>query len=285
MKEKCNQLHFITLGAGEPVIVVNGGPGLTYSYLFSGMRFLEQTRETVLYDQRGAGHSVDTLSSADELNFPQFVEDLEQLRNSLGYTSFTLIGHSWGGMLATRYAIEHPERLSHLIIMNSMPLTSSGIHAFLRRWQAKVANSEEIADLQESKAFLSGDVETVKEVYRLIFRHYVSLEESADLLDLSFPSEKAASNSFMICQAFLRFLTEHEVDLRPELAKLGMPALIIHGEEDIVPVWTAEEIAEAIPDSRLVVLEKCGHFPYVEQAEAFQKAIRLFLPGSARIGS
>ena len=66
-------------------------------------------------------------------------------------------------------------------------------------------------------------------------------------------------------------------NLFPDLKKLNIPTLIIHGNEDIVPVWTATKIKNAIPNAQIVYIEKCGHFPYVEQQAQVIIEIKKFI--------
>lgn len=66
-------------------------------------------------------------------------------------------------------------------------------------------------------------------------------------------------------------------DLLPKLASLQIPSLVIHGRQDIVPYWIAEEIAAAIPNALLVLLDHCGHFPYIEHPKKLFTTIREFL--------
>ena len=62
-------------------------------------------------------------------------------------------------------------------------------------------------------------------------------------------------------------------DLIPRLQPLDIPTLVLHGEDDLVPVALAARIAEAMPRGRLVVLERCGHFAYLECPDAFHEHV------------
>jgi len=72
-------------------------------------------------------------------------------------------------------------------------------------------------------------------------------------------------------------LLQPNINLFPCLKKLRIPTLILHGKQDIVPVWTAQEIKNAIPQSEIVVLDHCNHFPYIEQPSQFFIQLTRFL--------
>ena len=67
------------------------------------------------------------------------------------------------------------------------------------------------------------------------------------------------------------------INLFPKLKTLTVPTFILHGKQDIVPVWTAEEIKAAIPHAEIVILDHCDHFPYIEQPFQFFSELNNFL--------
>jgi proline iminopeptidase len=73
-------------------------------------------------------------------------------------------------------------------------------------------------------------------------------------------------------------------DLLPHLRRLRLPALLIHGEYDFIPVELAAHIAEALPGARMVVLRECGHFTYLERPEEVRKELVAFLADYAAPG-
>jgi proline iminopeptidase len=104
-----------------PIIIANGGPGLSHDYLVQNDVFtsrMARDRRVVLYDQRGDGASRLLNPNAPQ-NMKAQVADLDLIRAKLGVQKFILIGHSWGGILAMGYAAKHPEHIAKLVLVDS----------------------------------------------------------------------------------------------------------------------------------------------------------------------
>jgi proline iminopeptidase len=280
---KAGKLYYRIFGsAGTPVIVLHGGPGLDQGYLLPQMLALAEKNKVVFYDQRGSGKSLETPINEQTINIEQFTYDLEKLRRHLGYKKFTLMGHSWGGMLAIKYAIQYPNNLSALVLLNSIPATSAGVNAFIDEYNKRTAPIKSKLDaIQKSPNFIEGEPEKVSEFYRTMFSVYFYKQEQVRELSLNFTSDSAL-NGFKIGDIYEKTLFSKSYDWRPLLGRLVMRTLIIHGESDPIPAWTAEEIKAAIPNARLVMLKKCGHFPYIEQPKEFFGVLGNFLAGVAQ---
>lgn len=261
------KLYYKILGEGDPVIILHGGPGLHHGYLLAELPILSKKHKLVFYDQRGSGKSVPAVLDTENINIEVFVQDLENLRESLGLEKFSLVGHSWGGFLAMHYAIHHPENLSSLILMNSSSATIRGITAEVDESNRRMADiADEINAIQNSEAFSKGEAQKVVDFYRLIFSTYFFESKKVELLPLEFEASSALSG-FEVSNIFTELIFSKGVNLLPQLKELAVPTLVIHGDSDPAPVWTAEEIASAIPNAELFIISQCGHFPYIEHPE------------------
>jgi proline iminopeptidase len=270
-------LFYKVIGEGEPIVIVHGGPGLHHGYLMSRLPELSSEHRLVFYDQRGSGKSIPTPLNAENINMGVFVEDLERLRTSLGLEKISLLGHSWGGFLAMHYAIEHPQNLDRLILMNSLPSTSRGILAFAEEWSKRTGElGEKLTSIQSSQEFANGEPQKVAEFYRLLFSTYLFDAQMIEDLPLSFESA-AALSGFEVSRVFNNLLLGKEIDLRGQLEALNVPTLIVHGDHDPIPVWTAEETAASIPHAALYVIEQCGHFPDIERPDTLLPKLEEFL--------
>jgi proline iminopeptidase len=271
------QLYYQIVGKGDPVIVIHGGPGLNQGYLLPGMAELAKNHQVVFYDQCGSGRSMVSIIDEQHINDEQFVEDLENLRKALGYSKITLVGHSAGGMLAMRYAIKYGSHVKKMVLMNTSPATSAGIHDFVEEVERRIAPSAaEIENLQKSQAFLENDSEAIVKFYSLFFQYYFHNPSDLKKLNMHLESQRAAV-CMQVAKILEKSLFTKFVDLTDDLQKLKIPTLIIHGESDALPISTAQEIATAIKGSKLVVQKQCGHFPYIEKPEEWLAIVEDFL--------
>ena len=277
VKIEDGQLYFQTIGKGDPMIVIHGGPGLDQGYLLPGMAELAQNHQVVFYDQRGSGRSTVSVIDEQHVGINQFVEDIETLRRSLGYQKFTIIGHSWGGFLAMRYAIKYGANLKKMVLMNTLPATTAGIHDFIEEVEKRIApSSAEIESLQKSQAFLENDPEAIAKFYSLFFQHY--LHNPADLKKLNTQLEpQGAATGIQVAKILEKSIFTEFIDLTDDLRKLKIPTLVIQGESDVIPISTAQEIATVIKGSKLVVQKQCGHFPYIEKPVEWLEIMEEFL--------
>jgi proline iminopeptidase len=264
------------MGRGVPIIVLHGGAGLSQDYLLPQMSKLAEDHLVIFYDQRGGGRSEDGNGSA-YLRLDVFVEDLEAIRKEFGLKKVCILAHSWGGFLGMQYAISHPESVDKLILMNSMPASSEDFALFVKEFCRRTAPfQKELEKLKNSHEFAVGDPHTVESYLKILFRTYCRNAQKADELHLR-ASPQANRNWVKTGEIFEQTLCSNPFDLRNDLKKLSCRTLIIHGDQDVVPVSTAENIHKNIPNSQLVVMKDCGHFPYVEKPEEFFRLLNTFL--------
>lgn len=273
------KLFYQKLGSGAPIIVLHGGPGLDTSYLLPQMLELVKHHEVIFYDQRGSGKSLETELSANTVNMDQFVKDLEDLRIHLGIKKFILMGHSWGGFLAMNYAVKHPEKISSLILLNTAPADYKGQQAVGDEFTKKTQH----LDPRINTLFKKDDLEKMKapeisKLYKTLFSVYFYNQNDVNKLTLNM-SETSAQSGLKVIEYMSQtnsWMTPN-INLFPKLKKLKTPTLIVHANQDIIPLWTAQAIKEAIPHSQIIYIDQCGHFPYIEKASPLFSAITTFI--------
>ena len=194
-----------------------------------------------------------------------------------------LLGHSWGGVLAMEYAIRHPERTSHLILLNTAP-ASHDDYMLLRAERRRSAprDVERLVAMSSTPEYLAGDMEADAAYYRIHFGTSLTSPQPLERVVRSLRTN-FTPDGILIARAIEERLMDEtwrssEYDLFPRLARLGVPVLVIHGERDLIPVEAARHIAETIPGARLVVLGGAGHFSYLDAPDAVREAIMEFLP-------
>ncbi len=132
------RLYTRRLGQGPPVVVLHGGPGAHHDYLLPQYDHLaEGGRALLYYDQRGGGRS--PVPRDVPVGWREHVADLETLRAHWELDRLTLLGYSWGGLLAVLYTLEHPDRIARLALVSSAPVTAAWRDEFERRLAARMA--------------------------------------------------------------------------------------------------------------------------------------------------
>jgi proline iminopeptidase len=250
------------------VVVLHGGPGAQHDYLLPGFDSLAAGRTLIYYDQRGGGRS--PVDRSVPVGWREQVADLEALREIWGIDRLRIAGYSWGGLLALLYATEHPDRVERLGLVSAAPIWREARADFEARFAARNLSPE----LQEERKVVreSGLREQDPEAHR---KRVFELSVAAYFYD---PARARDLTPFRITGR-----TQEEVwsslgdfDLRPALNRLEVPAIVLHGDSDPIPLYAAETTAQSLK-APLHVLEHCGHVPYVEAPEEFTRLLREFL--------
>ena len=270
-------LHTVTLGSGAPVVVIHGGPGLDHGYLLPGMARLAATNRVILYDQRGVGGSPAPLDSAS-ITMDNYLADLDGLRVALGMEKLNLVGHSFGGLIALLYAIRYADRVASLVLVNTVePGKRYGREqADRQRGRRTPADSARIAALMAGEGFRSRDRLVFERLFWLSFRSTFSNPALADRLEIHL-AEATAKNGSTVARLLVGPLGAY--DYWDDLGSIRARVLIIHGEDDAIPVSMAEDLSRRIPGARLLPVGNAGHFPYIEAPDVVFDAITRFVDG------
>jgi len=263
------ELFVRRVGHGSPAIVLHGGPGAHHDYLLPGFDALADGRELIYYDQRGGGRSPVARDVA--VGWTEHVADLEALRASWGLERLTLAGYSWGGLLALLYAVSHPSRVDRLALVSPAPAWRAAREQFegkFARRNLDPAFQEARRQLRESGLRERDPAAFQQRIFELSVAPYFFDPERARELT---PFRVTGRTQQEVWQSLGDF------DLRPRLPELrGIPALVLHGEDDPIPIEAARTTAELI-GAEFHALFRCGHVPYVEAFEAFRTLVGGFL--------
>ena len=258
-----------TVGSGPDVVVLHGGPGAHHDYLLPQFDALQAGRRLRYYDQRGGGRS--PVEREVPVGWREQVADLDALIARWGLAPATLLGYSWGGLLAMLYAIEHPERVERLALVSPAAVTAQGRQEFERRFAERMRDPR-VRDARE-RVQGSGLRERDPEAYR---RRMFELSVAGYFHD---PEEARHLTPFRVTgrtqDAVWRSLAGY--DLSERLSRLSIPALVAHGRHDPIPLEEAERTARLLR-ARLQVFEHSGHVPYVEEFDRFVLVLDEFLP-------
>jgi proline iminopeptidase len=277
-------LYWCTYGrvGARRLLVLHGGPGADHQYLLPQMLDLARDHELVFYDQRGGGRS--RTDDPAPITWQTHVEDLGAIATELACEPLEIVGYSWGGLLAMLYSVaaagvpDGPSAGLHipgprpesLVLIDPAPITRQHREQF----EAEFSRRQQGPAIQQLRADLnaSGLRERDGNAYR---QRGFELSVAGYFAD---PARAQDLTPFRVVGRVQQSVwgSLGDFDLRSALAHVAIPALIVHGREDPIPLESSELAAKALR-ARLVVLENCGHVPYVEQPQSLFDAVREFL--------
>lgn len=261
------------LDGRDPLICIPGGPMREPAYL-GDLGGLAQRRPLVVVNLRGTGRSAHP-ADPDSYRADRMVADIEALREHLGYERINLAAHSAGGTLALLYAAEHPERISSLTLItpNLRPLGLGPTDE--HRSEAKQLRSNEpwYADAVAAQQRIDEDEDGATDEDWLLYARFsygrwdddIAAYESAS--DDEFRNEEAGS----IYSSPEAFDPER---IKAKLAALSAPVLILAAEYDAVPRPSVAKLAaNCFPNARVVLQDRAGHFPWIDDPTEFVRLV------------
>jgi proline iminopeptidase len=284
-------LYWCAYGApgARRLMVLHGGPGADHRYLLPQMLDLAKDNELVFYDQRGGGLS--RTDAPAPITWQTHVRDLAAVAKELGFPKVELVGYSWGGLLAMLYALSGSDSLGSsfsagvgnsgmpavdsLVLIDPAPIT----RAYREQFEAEFSRRQQGPVIQAMRAELgaSGLRERDPDAYK---HRSFELSVAGYFAD---PRRARDLTPFRVVGRVQQSVwgSLADFDLRASLEHVDVPSLVVHGRQDPIPVASSEAAARALR-ARLVVLDDCGHVPYVEQGPSLFDAVREFLTTNRR---
>lgn len=258
------------------LLLLHGGPGAHHDYLYPQFLELARAHRLITYDQRGGGQSRTT--DVTPVTWQTHVHDLAAVIRECKLGEPTLVGYSWGALLAMLYTIAASEdpslpAPSRLVLISPAPVTRHWRNEFERNL-AERQRAESIAGAR--RALAASDLRALDpDAYR---QRAFELSVAGYFAD---PARATQLTPFRVTGRVQQSVWESlgQYDLGQKLRAVNVPALVVHGKQDPIPLASARAVAEAM-GARLVELDACGHVPYVEQPDALFAAITTFLAQS-----
>jgi proline iminopeptidase len=267
------------------VLLLHGGPGATHEYFAACDSYFPAAGvEYYYYDQLGSAWS-DQPDDPDLWEIPRFVDEVEQVRQTLGLDreNFYLLGHSWGGMLAIEYALEHQQHLKGLVISNMM---SSGpaYNAYAERELMPGMDQDALAEIKRFEA--AGATEDPRYMELLIQHHYVHhilrmpAEEWPDPVNRSFAAINQAiyvplqGPSELGAGGVLRTW-----DRTADLPDIKVPTLVIGARYDTMDPEFVEMMARKLPHGTYLFCPEGSHMAMYDDQVTYFNGILDFIRG------
>jgi len=258
-----------------PLLVLHGGPGAHHDYLLPQMLELARDHEMIFYDQRGGGRS--KTDSRAPITWRAQVDDLDRVIGELSLGTPTIIGYSWGGLLAMLFAIEAAagrtrHRPARLVLVDPAPVNREYRRAFETEFAAR-QSSAKVAALRLQLAE-SGLRERNPDEYR---------QRTFELSVAGYFADPAAAHNLTpfrvtgrVQQSIWDSLGDFDLLATGQLDSVQLPALVVHGRQDPIPLASSAAAARVL-GAKFVAIDNAGHVPYVEQPQTLFGAIRSFL--------
>ena len=265
--------YYKTFGKGEPLLIINGGPGMNSNGFESMAKTLSKNQKTIIYDQRGTGKSKLAKLNANTISMQLMADDIESLRKHLKVEKWNILGHSFGGMLASYYATVYPNSIDKLILSSS-----GGVDLAL----LKTPNLIEAGLNQSQKDSLNywnskiekGDTSYTARIGRgrAMAPAYVYDQKYAPII-----AERLTQGNSKINELLWNDMQKMNFDCKAKLENFKNPVLIIQGKEDIISNEIGEIAHKTLPNSKLILLEHSKHYGWLDAREKFFSDINSFL--------
>lgn len=278
------KINIEVLGEGEPIFFFAGGPGNSHDYMQGNFGQYYKTNKLVFIDHLGRGLS-DNAKQKSEYSVQNDVDVTEAIRKHLKLNKISLVGHSYGTVVAQAYAIQYPQYVDKMVLI-------AGFHSG-EMWQANCDSYNHNAktyfpkewkkvDSLRNLGYISSDSEFQKVYWSMpakyIYYHNTKLKQNV-------PSEEHRGMNLDVYFAIIGRDADFNVsgsmmdtDFRKDLKNLKMPTLITAGRYD--GVSTPEfnyQYKTYMPQAKFVMFENSSHNPYLEEPEKFYNLFEEFL--------
>jgi proline iminopeptidase len=255
------------------LFLLHGGPGGDHSSFKTQMAELRDVAQLVYVDHRGSGRSTSIDLESNTLD--QNIDDLDALRDHLGLERISLLGSSYGGMVAQGYAIRYPDRLANLILVATAPS-----FRFMEDAKRIVAQRGTPDQIRVCQWLWDGNFESLDQLHEYYREMGPMYSTTFDLEKFEANWDRGIRNFKQLNFGFGGFL--RAFDFTDELHKIVCPTLVLAGAHDwICPPNHSEVLAAQIPRAHLKVFAKSAHSIASDESEAFLAAVRGFLTYAA----
>ena len=278
------KLYYEVRGNGKDTLVmINGGPGLSLNVIAPDWVEMEPDYTMIFYDQRGGGQSTlpDTNTIVKSLHIDRFIEDLEMVRQYFSLSKMTLIGHSFGPMIVSRYAIKYPENVKKMLYIGSLPPYKGNVDERKAENENNLLTKEQLVERDAwEKKFLAGEdyPKSCLETWKIWLITCVAAGIPVETIkgDHCPPLMESAIYGYKYSMMGT-YYSMGDWDLREGLKNLHIPTLVVHGVEEAIPMEMVEEWVEYLPEAKLEKIEGAAHFPHVEKPGVVWPIIKGFL--------
>ncbi len=267
-------IYYKTFGSGKPLLLINGGPGMNSNGFDAIAKKLSANYMVITYDQRGTGRSVVEKLDKHTITLDLMIADIELLRKHLHISKWIILGHSFGGMLASYYATIHPENIESLILSSSGGIDLGLLSYASTNIQARLSSKESDSLNYWNKKIASGDTSYHARLGRgmALAPAYIYNRKYIPII-----AERLTQGNTMINNLVWDNMQQIKFDCTKKLLSFDKRVLIIQGKNDIIEERTALQEHEVFKNSILVLLDHTGHYGWLDNEKEYLGAIEKFL--------
>jgi len=271
-------IYYEVYGSGTPMVIINGGPGFNSKGFQALAESLSEDYQAILYDQRGTGRSKMEKITADNMTMDLMAADLEALRIHLGLEQWTILGHSFGGILGNYYLSKYPAAVKALISSASGGIDLGLLEDYdITRMMTETQRDSFIYWTEQLQA---GDTTQTAQQQRRFFMATAYVYDDQYALQVA---DRLAQGNMRINQLIWQDLQRIGYDAKAAASDFHKPVLIIQGKEDVIIPQIGERAHQAFPNSTLVLIPECGHYGWLDQPGVYFDAIHNFMEAVAQL--
>ena len=260
-------LAYTAYGDGPTVVVLAGGPGLNAAYMAPLARIIAADGyRAIVLDQRGTGRSVAAGAVRADLTMRGTVADIDALRVALHQKRLTFVTHSFGGGMALAYAATHPRRVAQMILIGSVGTDLAGVDLFGKILMTHLGANERAQYAAAQRANDGAKALDIQLLAEFDDRTKARATIASEPHPFIYPTISAA--------IYTDFLQNYHV--ARALHHLRAPVTLLTGSDDAARVMEST-LRQTFPHATRIYVPHSGHWPWIENAAFFDKALRTTL--------
>lgn len=252
-------VHYEVFGRGRPVLFLHGWLG-SWRYWFPTMEVVAENFRTYSFDFWGFG---DSRRKNTPESIQSYSDQVIRFMDELGIDRVQLVGHSMGGMVALKTAINYPDRITRVATVGA-PIDGDSLS-----WLLKLTDRPIFADAFARLPWLR----------RYLFRFFLGETSDPAVSEVIDDSVKSSANTLRRAVSSM-----WRTDLRPELPRLRVPSLIVHGGRDDIVAPNQADLFDNVASAQVVMMPRSRHFPFLDEAELFNDVLLRFLKAQPPAG-
>ncbi len=277
------RLHYKIAGEGsDTLIAIHGGPGVDLESILGDFAPLTAHHVVIYYDQRGTGGS--TLPrDTTRLTAAQQIIDLDVVRSHFGLVRMTLVAHSYGPLLAATYAIAHPDRVRRMVFFGPVPPRRGNFWTRFGQSFAVRVDSASRRRMSDASRRMNDPTQDQRRGCRdywveAVRPRLAEPDRTSSMILSDFCAASPAAIVYGLTKTNPMVMGSYgDWDIRAALKQVTAATLVVHGEQESIPMDLVEEWVTSLPNARLVKVPRAAHFTYVERPELVWPLVEAFL--------